>query len=812
MSGTSGTGAQLKQVIASGGAPNRIQAPSPVFCSQFLDTSHVLLGAGGGGSRFGMENMLALARVDTSRRGPCSSSGSGGSSSSSHRGAADTSKAPPAAASSLPPLWELVDYVDLRDNIPWCCTPMLPFDPVVDAADWPSERRTALMERSSDDDGTSESRLIGFVAVSGVRSFTLVSVHRHRSAGASACRGTNADYFLRLHRRAVIPLPADEKNPDKKPISLIRHAVVVGHDMGAVEVYPLAMLCTPKADAHCSEEGSGGFPITTSAVPLAVWQLGHRVNDLHANCMDMMVLTRTPVVEAGEDTKTTDTAHLLDYVVVAALSQDKTIRVATYRWRGPCESDKKKKKKKKKKSLNAKKVAEEEEEEVEGGTCDHHGAPSCTPIVEQFALSGKEVGLDFTIMRSSLRLVRLFGTENIPHPRQMVARQDRIEERFALMRLRRQQEQAIMPPPVTTSIERVEQRDAVGMLLVAYDLHKNCSYFVEAQLDAALAPGEPLDPAVTSESKYGALRLALRCVRPPSKVVEGDTISFFAPFSTRQEEGVDNENDQESWRRESTRRKKLYSISSSSNGGGTQDITAAGASTSSSTSASATPTPAGGGRQRQVKSATARKRQREVEQWRQRDLLGSFIPREWIASTVEGRVVMIRDQIVPLSAAAGSIAAGPPPRPTPNASPAHVSSGGTAVPPVVSEASVSAFCQVAARPPTGSRTLAKLFPALHDNPITCVAVSKRNDVVTTDIAQTIVITAMPAPQPVSGKKLSTTAKGGAPCVKCDEIALFPPDDGFQRAMCYVRYWYRTVLILLAMVVALLSTLFLYFTR
>lgn len=790
-----------KPVIADGGAPNVIQAPSPVFCAQWIDESHVLLGAGGGGARFGMVNMLALAEVDTIQKtfNGQQSKGTGGSSSA---------------------LWNLVDYVDLKDNIPWCCTPLLPFDPDSDTSEWGDGPRRAAQEHAAIGtiaEGVKEKgkgEIIGFVAVSGVRSFTLVSVHKHlgrntqdnlgqRQGGQVG--GNASSYSYSLHRRAVIPLPCDENNPDKKPISLLSNVVVVGHDDGDVLLYSLASLLTPRSGlSTLNADEEGLFPLTTSAVPLARWKLHSRANDLHANWMDMSVVTYShhndaalsAAPSAGQSPSRGDssgtsrgekTLHMLDYVVVAALTHDKTLRIASFRLRGGGAADGRKKKKK---LINNPMNAADELEDV-------------PLMVEQCVLNGSQLGLNFQLMRSSLRLVRLFGLEELAC--QGAANSSlllRIQDRLA----RSLEKEKESTPCEKRDAILVEQPDAIGLLLVAYDQRENTSYFVEAQLDAKINP--PKNTAVqeesdcieaknqqkervlmdfdedgegnskmtkqkknrlkNQESKYGTLQLTLRLVRQPAKVVQDDAISFVSEFHSVQDTHGDS-----------------GKMAVGGNG------TTGGKKVSSGSVPNGRAGSVSGGRRRMA-SKTAEEKQQKLR--RQRELQGSFIPREWIVSTVEGRVVRVRDLPIPLTAGASIHQPPPPP----------------------GLASDSMFTPTAQRPPRGSRALTHFYPLLHENPITCVAVSKRNDVVTTDIAQKIVITTMEAPRapthPQGSARQSpvlSTESSSEALEKVPQYSLFAPEDGWPLMRCYLlyfchllrKYWY-----LLAILIAILTTL------
>eukprot|EP00796_Vickermania_ingenoplastis_P000483 gene483-263_t len=753
-----------KPVIAEGEAPNVIQAPFPVFCAQWVDDTHVLLGAGGG-SRYGMANMMALVEVDSRAM---------------HTRLGKHGKPTAPGSPPLPPLWRLVDHLLLED-IPWCCTPLLPFNAVEDTADWPAERQAAACETSPGASALGpDGAVMGFVAVSGSASFSLIAIHHN-----TAIAGGERKY--RLHRRAVIRLPEDKTNADKKSIALLRNLVVVSHDMGDVLLFSLASLLTPRDPAaaaaaaaaaqarstsggKCNEDGNESradvFRVTTDAVPLARWRLGHRVNDLHANRMEMVVVS----TNQGTGEKT---VHLLDYVVVAALVQDKTVRVASFRLRGR----EKKGKKSKRRPPPGGEEGWEAEEDV-------------PHMVEQACLSGSHFRLNFKLMTSSLRLVRLFGLENVPKELAEASRVQRMEERLAAAM---EQEKRVEPLEADDlagaasgprAVELVAQQDVVGMVLVAYDPHDRCSFMVEAQMDAVLVP--PSSAAGTSspgaaggkgdavaESKYGSLQLSVRLVRQPARVVEDDTISFLCPFHSTEE-----------------RPKFPKAKWTKQRDGARSGLSSAASSTTSSGAVrsrahAATPPPAGpaspAGPRRRMTVRQEEVIKRCVLAYRQYAVLGSYIPREWIVCTVDGRVVMIQDQLVPPSTST------------------------SIVPPPPELASPTMLTAVASRPPMKARVLANIFPALHTNAATCVAVSPKNDVVTTDIAQRIVITLMKPPLPVgddageaSGSQGTITAPDRRMASrlgleKRQGFDLFPPDDQWVLALCYAHYWLTVAL-------------------
>lgn len=773
----SSTPSAATSVIAAGASPNILQSRSPVFCAQWLDDRHFLLGAGGG-VRFGMRNVLIL--IELLPAAP-------------EEEAAEKGKATVSSSSSSS-LWRVVDYVDLQDVIPWCCTPVVRFDVGIreeeeetepahpsghrrrpsplshkkshasssstppsgergkngesphsnestkkkgeeeeengeeeacrlaarrgDVWAWPVEKQWAAREcatmmphhvyysstlpRVKDEEAMQDRRaknntnpkkdardvsegvgrirdgeLIGFVAVSGVRSFSLISIHQHVVHDASHPTTTRTTTRRRrtysLHPRAEIALPVEESNPDKKPIALLQQVVVVSHDEGGVWVYALSSLLTAsrsvvrdlpphsateqeKAEEEKEKDASfRSFPITSSAPLLAQWKVGCRVNDLHANTIDMAVVVKKerrfvvgqaagrpppkkeclpsthhpmaappatappvplsshpssplspspltdpfPLVEnateveakAEEKEKEEEVVHVvedavvhrLEYAVVAAVTHEKQLKVASFRLRHRSGDDE---------PSGGHPDGIQEDEWGRGGGGGNGVSPSLSrfpppppsllssmqsfstrssmgwqssssgvsgrtwgrlgkrlhtkknkkkqngsgkeeEMQEQCVLGGVALSLPFIPLRSSLRLVRLFGLQNLHDDIMASAAASASASSMAIWKafrhVQRQRTTARLreclpkdlsstlvslhsvPPPfpaastssstttrttttggttVTTSITTtvVHQPNVLGLLMVAYDTHHNTSYLLEAAVDAYLLP------------------------------------------------------------------------------------------------------------------------------------------------------------------------------------------------------------------------------------------------------------------------------------------------------------------------------------
>ncbi|RNF03849.1 hypothetical protein TraAM80_05545 [Trypanosoma rangeli] len=351
------------EVIAPGKFPQYMQLPSPVYFVRWVDDHHAIIGAGGGGRRFGMVNFLALISVDTTQQ-LCEAPS----------GKKPQVQLPQKDPPPPPHPWKFVTAIDLERDIPWCAST---FVVCTDAAE---------LARG----------VVGHLAVSHITCFTLVEVYQ--------CCKTNS---LAMRRRACIAVPSDTKNPDKKPIALVQGTLVVAHDEGGVQVYSLHSLlqrvqspeeeqgirrkvetntktqnASPAAsvygeEQHAVVETPG---IIREAEPLAVWSLPARLNDLHAN--------RFFVPKKGNGREKSGMRPHSDYLLIVALVQDKTLRLATMKL-----------------SRRTSAIDKEGNKNVNGHTITH--------LVDACMFTGKDCHISFPLMKSSMRLVQIFGVEDV---------------------------------------------------------------------------------------------------------------------------------------------------------------------------------------------------------------------------------------------------------------------------------------------------------------------------------------------------------------------------------------------------------------
>lgn len=847
-------------VIARGAASNELQAPSPVFTAQWIDGSHAVVGAGGGGSRFGMANLLILLQVNTSNPPPpAGSSPNPSAAKATKRKATEKEPSssakpppPPPSSSSVPPphhalsLWEQVDYVELED-VPWLCTPFLPFHPSEDAAGWTDEAQDAVRLVGGED-------IVGLFAVSGARSFSLICVHRHEKHGFS------------LRRCLTVPLPVDRHNPDKKPIALVREMLIVSHDEGEVWVYHIASLFIAASLFGSSptlvDEAVADASIPPKVLPMARWTLGSRVNDLHANRLEMVSLTHK-ARHASHRSAPSSRLHVLDYLVVAALVvADKTVRLASLRLRSS-------------KNLRGREgMKKQRMQEVSTASSSYaHGhisrpsfstgvAPEWTEeplwlrlvpqMVQQWKLKGEDLGLPFTkLLPTSLRLVRLFGAEDSwrcsvgegsgaekeppsttsdDSAGSLAPALERLQLRLSMMPTEVEKEagpasdskaalagaKEAGQPVVSSQLFTIlpQEKGVLSLVLAVYDQASNSSFVVGAEIDAVLQPqnlsrstsmassvqspisqlfpaastfqklhrevsGSSMSPSPNElsagftpsvlrvetrerESKYGALQLSFRLsTRQAMKVMADDAISFMAPFHATEPS---------MWGKE----KELITAAGGSVGGPKASSSPTAAAEVAERKFGWTPPPPGA-------AGTASEAHRKAIERRQ-FLYGSVVPASWIIGTVEGKIASLSyathlESSLPSSATAA--------------------------------ASSSAVCAVVnERPSRSSRVCREFYPLLHENPITCVAVSSKNDVISTDVAQKIMITTLPPPKPAPRSQIiiQRGSRKAARQKKIKDYALFPEQEEYLRLWCaYVlALIQRHVWFLLVFVTALVA--------
>ncbi|ORC90217.1 uncharacterized protein TM35_000092670 [Trypanosoma theileri] len=399
------------EVVASGKDPRFMQFPSPVYFVRWIDERHAVIGAGGGGRRFGMANLLAIIAVDTSPRQPThpfhdkqiqqrhnnnnnnNNNNSNNNNNNSNSSSSSNNKRHEHGEGELPmEPWRFVAAVEMGENIPWCASSFLPCIDEIQLSQG----------------------VVGYIAVSHVTCFTFVEVRRPFEGNG---------LFLRC--LACVALPSDPKNPDKKPIALVQGAVVVAHDEGGVHIYSLrSFLETPTnsltdeldTSPIATREESSTRDDTTNTCedqnkqtskqqdttaaaspqltgkgikPIASWALPARVNDLHANRFFV------PKKLGNHSGKTRHWYHS-DYLIIAALVQDKTLRLCTMKLRRNYH--------KSATSYGNKMIDKNSRNEKE----------YCNTILEDACVfTGKDCRIPFSLMKSSMRLVQLFGVEDV---------------------------------------------------------------------------------------------------------------------------------------------------------------------------------------------------------------------------------------------------------------------------------------------------------------------------------------------------------------------------------------------------------------
>ncbi|KAG5490396.1 hypothetical protein JKF63_00516 [Porcisia hertigi] len=650
---------RAEQVIAAGREENVLQMPSPIYTAIFVDAHHALIGAGGGGQRFGMPNVALLLRVQSLCSVPKVTTPS-----------AIASTTPLAPSGVVPPVWSFAGAVDLGpDDIPWCTSAFLPFEASTPsgktgsgsstepaALDWSDAQRRIL-------DG-----LVGFVALSSITSFVFLGVYRgpepatpgatEASASSGGCTpaGSSADMGSRryLRRLARIEVPSDAKNPDKKPIALVQNTLLVSHDENGVLVFSITDLVPDSfedddVDAYTrkyadqilsSVPGSGlqrRVPrVRTEAVPVASWQLPARVNDLSVN--------RVCLVQADASSSASSAssqpcrAHLQEHLLVAAVLLDKTLVLTTVRLRRRYTKARSRK-------LSATNGARPINENTQGE------AKSDTEAVMSMGtaltLGGDALPLPFKLLPSSLRLVRLFGWGDIDG-----AQQADMRRRLTWQSL--QAGGAVTHGPLCS------------VVVVAYNSLANESYVIDGMVE--FAPLTSLDSSSSSTNRDRPLGVKVQWSRADPSPSLSDAITSLA-------------------------------------------VCTDGPPAEYATRVLANP-------------------------------LGASVPRHWIAGTVEGWVASLR-----LTSGHGQ--------------PHH--------------------WQADEIRPSSNKFVARRYPALHKEPVSCVAVSAENDVLSADIAQNLALTTLPYLVPCAHPSRTTMPSSkvlsATPIVQprlASSSSLFPP--------------------------------------
>jgi hypothetical protein len=251
-------------VVARGQLWNELQFPSPLYFSHWVDDTHVLVGAGGGGKRFGMANVAAVFSVDVTA------------------GMAADSPGRPAVAED--DLWAFQCAVDLGADIPWCSSGFTKYS---------ESEHGCLFDSSASSDSVAT---LGIVAISHVDSFSIVALRRDLA--------TMALFLERIVRQS---LNFDEADPDKKPIALTSGAVVVSQDDKTIAFFALCDLST--LISHSDEKSEEEKSVEKTPAPTCVIALPARVNDLAAASLPSTA------------------AHGCGKIVVVASVQDKLLHV-----------------------------------------------------------------------------------------------------------------------------------------------------------------------------------------------------------------------------------------------------------------------------------------------------------------------------------------------------------------------------------------------------------------------------------------------------------------------------------------------------
>lgn len=635
---------QAHEVVAAGRVENTLQVPSPIYTAEFTDSHHVLIGAGGGGRKFGMANIALLLRVQSLRSATSPTSAAtaapkNGSQlvaalpASSAPSSPPPSSSPTGAAAAEPPVWGFAAALDLGVDIPWCTSAFLPYrspPSTVSASGGGSSTTDPGALGWSDKQRQVLEGLDGFIALSSIAAFTLIGVYcgheptlntavepAAQAAARAASPTTNGQDSSSPHQQhrylrqlARITVPHDDKDPDKKPIALAQNLLLVAHDLNEVIAFSLTDLvpdCFEDEDeekyirTYAAQMKPGGTlqrrvpRVVVAAAPVAEWHLPARVNDLSVNRVCIVQAESTvsrgasaaapPLLTAEQPHK----AHLHEHLVLAALLQNKTVALTTLRLRRKYASQ----------PRCGEKRCKREAKTVEG-------VGAAAAVTTTLTLTGAELPLPFKLLTSSLRLVRLFGWNNI----------DAVQQ--AEMR-RRLTWQSLLENGTPT------HGPLCSLMLVAFNSHTSESFIVHAAV--RVTPTAAATDGRTASSGSGEPSLALHWASSQPSPVLSDAITSLA-FCTDAVPG-------------------------------------------------------------------------DYEARVRRSPVGAAVPTHIIAGTVEGWVASVRWNFAEKRWHID-----------------HVR-------------------------PSSLKSVAKRYPALHKEPVSCVAVSAENDVVSADIAQNIVLTAMP---------------------------------------------------------------------
>ncbi|EPY19326.1 hypothetical protein STCU_09520 [Strigomonas culicis] len=443
---------------------------------QFVDDTHVLIGAGGGGKRFGMANILLMLSVDVS--------------------------AAQGAGAAAPPekLWRYETAIDLEGDVPWCASEYLPIE--AHHGDGIDEDPFAAPEAG----GSPRPQLLSaWCSTFGLRGFyALSSIHCFVLIGVFFLQDTQT---YRLRRLARVLVPSDERNPDKKPIALTPNNLVVAHDAKGIHVYALSALLPPIETAPALPPSAAfeQLACVTVASPLATWTVPARVNDLHCNRFD---LTKTKARSGGrhgrsrgQDSPSVSpcrgddgaaaavTALVVRHLLIVAVLQDKTIRVGSFRLR--------------RRYYRA------------GAAC---AAASALAVTEEAALDATKCHLPFALMPSSLRLVRTFALDDTS----LATRQ---QHRQALVAYDHQRREGLACGPAAP----LPLPCVAKAVIVVFDVRGNQSYFLTLNVFAtwrAVPEGGGSTPSASASTSMSADALVVS-VEPDARLspLVGDAIT-----------------------------------------------------------------------------------------------------------------------------------------------------------------------------------------------------------------------------------------------------------------------------------------------
>lgn len=412
---SSSTTTVVPKVVAQGASPRALQFPSPIYFSEWVSDTHVVVGAGGGGQRFGMANVLALLRLNIAAPPPPPTAAVASGSKKKQQPATHSKKSDDASVNETQGGgvdWALEHALDLGDRVPWCCTGFLPAriakagavrtPPAASLATSPSKSATSIPTSF-----TPPTTLLGTLVTSHMDSFSLIRVC---AATTSAVGGPSS---LLLESSHVVPLAHDDDNPDKKCIAAMecpRHVRAAfihnSNDNGTTEdncdeEEAEEVLVIAASDDGCIQPfvvpiANPAATDTVSAPSVVAgpkWVVGCRANDISIRMCNVSTAD-TAEADATDknllDKKASSAPSSLGIVAVAAM-QDKHLYVARLHIV------------QKKKSVAGKGAGAETE-------------PAVVTTAEWAVLQridGASCGLSFPIMRSSLKFARIVSSQYV---------------------------------------------------------------------------------------------------------------------------------------------------------------------------------------------------------------------------------------------------------------------------------------------------------------------------------------------------------------------------------------------------------------